>query len=434
MGDLFDLPIFKNTQKLILRALKRVFKKEKKTVDPDLWRVTYQTLEAAINKGTGQVQYNKTNYKFTKQLRESAALFSAQKSWIQAKQLAEIAASKDGKQISWKEFIEQARPIIADYNESWLKTEFNTAIRAARQAALWQEYEDSADLYPNLRYMPSRAATPREEHKPYYGVVRPLNDDFWIHHLPPSAWNCLCGVEQTDDEVTPLPVNGPKAAKGLNNNAGITGKLFSEEHPYAEAVNSHKIAKPVAKEALELKKQFDYETLHTEPDFKSGLKEAESSVKGYIPQLDIEEITTIRMYTGHTYFDLNKIKRGELQPWQYMTAFSDVLQNALQKAPRFTGQTYRSTYLEQNVIDVYLQHHHDQTPVTHNYFTSSSKVPSVGFGGNVRFQIVSKNGVDIEHVSLEPQEREVLYNAGAKFNVVSIEDKNGIHYISLEEL
>lgn len=432
-GDSYNLPIFKNTKKLILNALKRVFKKEKQLVDPDLWKVTYQALEAGINKGIAQVQYNKPNFKFTKQLRESAALFAAQKSWAQAKQLAEIASSKDGHQITWKEFLEQARPIIGDYNERWLKTEFNTAISAARQASLWQEYEDSADLYPNLRYMASRAATPREEHKPYYGIVRPINDDFWVHHLPPSAWNCLCGVEQTDDEVTPLPENGPKPVKGLDNNAGITGKLFSESHPYAEAVNSHKIAKPVQQESLLLKKQYDYETLHKEPDFKSGFKDAEQ-FKALYPALDQEEITTIRMYTGSIYFDLNRIKRGELQPWQYMTAFSDVLQTALNTAPTYAGQTFRTTTLPQSVIDTYAAHHKDGTPAIHNYFTSTSKVESVGFNGNVRFDIEGKSGIDVERLSHYPDEKEVLFNAGAAFKVVGIVESNGITYISLEEL
>lgn len=233
------LPFFAETKKLVLNALKSIFKRKGKAapvLDPDLWQATYDTLDHAIGQGMGSVAYDKPNFRLTNQLRESAALFSAQKSWLQRKELAAIAASKPGYTITWKEFLEQAKPVIGNYNQRWLRTEYNTAIRAARQASLWKQYEDEAHLYPNLRYMASRAATPREEHKPYYGIVRPINDDFWVNHMPPSAWNCICGVEQTDAAVTPVPANGPKPAPGLDHNGGLTGDLYSKTHNISQAV------------------------------------------------------------------------------------------------------------------------------------------------------------------------------------------------------
>ena len=278
-----ELPTFANIKKLISRALNRIFQsitnrhpepvegqptvegngpsnggravtERSRSVDPDLWQLTHQALDKAVSTGTSQVVYNKPNHALTDQLRQSAALFSARKTYAQSKQLAAIAASKPGHTITWKEFLEQAKPIIADYNTKWLRTEYNTAIRAARQASLWTKYEDTKDIYPNLKYTPSRAATPREEHKPYYGIVRPLNDDFWIKHLPPSDWNCICGVEQSNEPVTPVPAGGPAASVGLDNNPGITGKLFSDTHPYAKA------APDLTKEAEALHKKFNKRT------------------------------------------------------------------------------------------------------------------------------------------------------------------------------
>lgn len=415
----YSLPVFKNTKNLILKALKRVFKKQKQVVDPDLWKATYQTLEHAIEKGSASVQYNKPNFKLTKQLRESAALFAAKKSWAQATELAAIASSKEGTQISWKEFLEKAKPIIGDYNQRWLKAEFNTAIRAARQASLWTEYEANAHLYPNLRYMASRAATPREEHKPFYGIVRPINDDFWVKHLPPSEWNCLCGVEQTDDDETPLPANGPQPAKGLDNNPGLTGKLFSDSHPYAEAAQATGNVIQIEAAGLDLKRQYEYGILKQESEFTKALQNVKDLHKDF-PFLDIEELAAVKLYTGSGYFDLNKAKRLKIES-PYHSAFGDVLVRALDKMPNWSGTVFRATNLDQDTIGVYEKASLTGGQVEHPYFTSTSKVSDSGFKGNALYVIETQQGKDVEAISYFQDEREVLLNAESKFEVLEVE-------------
>lgn len=239
-GDrLFDLPSFIDIPGLISKALTRIFNTRKADVDPDLFELTFSALNEAVDLGYGKIEYGQPNYDFAEQLKGSAALFAAKKSWHQAKQLAKLAIKENGHQRSWKEFQELAAPIVGEYNHVWLKTEFNTAIRAARSAKEWKQYEENMHLYPNLKYLASRAANPREEHKPYYGITLPLTDDFWVRHMPPSEWNCLCGVEQTDDEVSDELPEGPEPAAGLDNNPGITGKLFSDSHPYNKGLTGN---------------------------------------------------------------------------------------------------------------------------------------------------------------------------------------------------
>lgn len=249
------MPVFSNVKELVKRALKRIFKKKVPDIDPDLWQVAFQALDHAV--GTAAIEYNKPNYAFTQLLRQSAAQFSARKSYAQSKALAELAASKPGHRITWKEFLEKARPIVKDYNETWLKTEYNMAMRKARQGIQWDRYNEEIDIYPNLKYLPSRAATPREEHKPYYGTILPVTHDFWVHHTPPISWNCLCGIKQTTEPVTAVPEKGPKPAPGLGNNPFKSGMLFADDHPYNKAIESNQTQEQVTRKAWQLLAESD---------------------------------------------------------------------------------------------------------------------------------------------------------------------------------
>lgn len=248
-GD-YELPSFLNINELVGKALKRIFKSRKPAVDPDLMDITFKALEDAVNIGTGGIKYGEPNFDLAEQLRKSAALFSASKSWQEANQLAALTVRPDGKIRDWEEFEVLSRPIVGDYNQRWLKTEYNTGIRAARSAIQWKKWEANADLYPNLRYLESKAANPRKEHKAFYGIVKPIDDDFWVRHMPPSAYGCLCGVEQTDDDVTTQVLDGPEPSPGLNNNPGLTGKLFSDDHPYIASLTPEEL-KHVTKKAKE---------------------------------------------------------------------------------------------------------------------------------------------------------------------------------------
>jgi hypothetical protein len=236
----FKLPGF-NIKKLIAKALDNIFGGFNGLVEPNLFEISYQSLNAAIDKGFGKVEYGQPNYAFVQQLKKSGAWFAARKSFRQREELAALLADENGKLRTFRQFKSASQAIVGNYNDRWLKVEYDTAVASARNASRWKEYEADADLYPNLRYLASRAATPREEHKPYYGIVRPINDDFWVNHYPPSAYNCKCGVEQSDDDVTFVPSTGPKPAPGLDHNVGQTGELFSKSHPYSAGLTDDEL-------------------------------------------------------------------------------------------------------------------------------------------------------------------------------------------------
>jgi len=130
--------------------------------------------------------------------------------------------------------------IKADYNRRWLQTEYSTAVRSARQAAKLKKYEAVKHIYPNLEFTPSTAATPREEHKEYYGTILPIEDPWWDSHTPPLDWGCECGIRNTDKDVTGVPVDIASVDPVFDNNPGKTAEIVNmKEHPYVKGVCSN---------------------------------------------------------------------------------------------------------------------------------------------------------------------------------------------------
>jgi hypothetical protein len=143
---------------------------------------------------------------------------------------------EDGNLRSFREFKKLALQVSKDYNVNWLQTEYNTAVRSARNAVNFRKWLETEHLYPNLEYMESTASHPRASHLSYVGTVLPIRHPWWNTHMPPSAWNCACSVRPTDKDVTPVP--GEEFVPPVfQNNPGKTAEFVKlEEHSYIKGV------------------------------------------------------------------------------------------------------------------------------------------------------------------------------------------------------
>ncbi len=143
---------------------------------------------------------------------------------------------EDGNLRSFREFKKLALQVSKDYNVNWLQTEYNTAVRSARNAVNFRKWLETEHLYPNLEYMESTASHPRASHLSYVGTVLPIRHPWWNTHMPPSAWNCACSVRPTDKDVTPVP--GEEFVPPVfQNNPGKTAEFVNlKEHSYIKGV------------------------------------------------------------------------------------------------------------------------------------------------------------------------------------------------------
>lgn len=221
-----------NIDELVSKAINQLYNNravDKKTAR-QLMQSHYEPLKQAVEEGFGkklfEVEYNSPNYEFLKALQTNTAVFAAFKSHAATKGMAALLKDADGNLKPREQYVREALQLDSTYRKHYLNTEYDTAVRQARMAANWQRYEKNKRLYPNLKYLRSRAAKPDEKHLQYVGIVRPVDDPFWDKHYPPNRWLCQCSVEPTRDEATDLPDNLPPVHPAFALNSGKQQQVF----------------------------------------------------------------------------------------------------------------------------------------------------------------------------------------------------------------
>jgi len=117
----------------------------------------------------------------------------------------------------------------------WTETELATASARARTAKQFSEFNeaDRKELFPCLKWLPSRAANPRQSHMRFYNRVWRKDDPFWNNNAPGTEWNCACDVEECEDQPTDNSnVKQPIVPQGLEGNPSVTGEVFTDKASY----------------------------------------------------------------------------------------------------------------------------------------------------------------------------------------------------------
>lgn len=166
--------------------------------------------------------------------------------------------------------------------------------------------------------------------------------------------------------------------------------------------------------------------------------QVQKTIKGKFPELSKEEKTAIWAYTDNEYYFINRFLRGKWEPKnrEYFSNYAKLLSNALESSKnKHQGWVFRGMRAEKEDLVKYYEAHKSGKAVVHEEFTSTSHMIGAEFGGNVKFSIYSKRGVNIEGLSLHGQaEKEVLFNSGSSFKVISIREVDGTTYIKMEEI
>lgn len=207
-------------------------------IHPVLWEEAYKRLNKGVSEGWGAIAYKDESISLINQLKTNTAVFSAFKNHAQSHELVALLVNEEGKRRSWPDFRKEAAKVDAKYNRQWLEAEYNHAQRAARSAELWNEFQRTKDLYPNIEYLPSSSADPRQVHEQYYGIIKPIDDPFWIAFFPPNGWGCKCGAGKSRGPVSTRQVDPPEPIDGLPGNAGFTQQVFTPTHPFVQVTTS----------------------------------------------------------------------------------------------------------------------------------------------------------------------------------------------------
>lgn len=129
-----------------------------------------------------------------------------------------------------------------------------------------------------------------------------------------------------------------------------------------------------------------------------------------------EEKNAIEDYTTDKFQAVNGALRGEGELKGETKKLVDAVDSALEKAPKHEGTVFRSFQADPSLI---AQLQPGKTFSDKAFMSTSKEPPKFIPKGSVALQIVGKNGVDIESLSLHGKaEKEVLFPRGSKFEVV----------------
>lgn len=121
---------------------------------------------------------------FREAIRHSNAVFSAFKTHRLQNDMAARLLDENGDLKPFEQWKKDVRSIASHQCGAWLRTEYDTAVIRARQAADWKQFERERDVLPNLKWLPSTSLNPGEDHRPFWGTILPIDHPFWSKHRP----------------------------------------------------------------------------------------------------------------------------------------------------------------------------------------------------------------------------------------------------------
>lgn len=209
------------------------------SIEPTMWQELTKIMNEATAKGLSKGEFSiDHNRGFLDAVKHANEVFAAFKTHAMGKSMASKLLDDNGNLKPFDKWMKDISSISSHHVGSWLKTEYNTAVLRAHNAADWRSFIENKDIMPNLRWMPTTSPDAEAVHRGYWEkkLTLPVEHPFWNKHHPGDRWNCKCSLESTDDPASPddilddLPIE--PAQRGLENNPGKDGKMFNDTHPY----------------------------------------------------------------------------------------------------------------------------------------------------------------------------------------------------------
>ena len=374
------------------------------------------------------IQNNIVPEPMAQKLKNDAFIFSGLKTHAQLLEASTLLMDKEGKVRSFEQF----------------------AISSSQSAANWAKINPE-ERY-NLQYRTANDDRVRDNHRTLQDTTLPPDDPFWMLYYPPNGWRCRCTVvevlkskyevsdpqkalEQGEKATTQIGANGKNKLEIFRFNPGAEQKLFPPKHPYNKV-----------KGAEDIKKELEKDTSQYDNDlFKSFRQDAKEYAQSETHQKALQINNKIRpaetfcvdKYTGDFFVDINFYLRNGGEPKEdFLEKYRKVMNSALDKLESYKGTVYRGSDLSLEVINKYKKAAETGEPYTENYYLSTSKDREGVFDRNTMYQIKSKNGKQIEELSLFSEEKEVLFKEETKFKINSVyfDEEMNKNVIEMEEI
>lgn len=147
--------------------------------------------------------------------------------WKSHRMATDLMGLKDEKEI---------RTTIKKYNQ-WQAVEYNAITSRTRTARQLLDFETRKNIFPNLEWIRTRAANPREQHLALAGLVLPIDHPFWAINQPGNLYGCKCDWKQTSAKASDITPASVTPSPGLDGNPINTGELITRRAGHFKAGN-----------------------------------------------------------------------------------------------------------------------------------------------------------------------------------------------------
>lgn len=179
------------------QLIKRVASGDANYFDKDLFYYILNDLLKAIQTpfkesiNNTDIGYNFADDAFAISLEQNIFHFSAAKTLSEIQELNKLFRESS----SFEDFSKEAIKVCNNFNKTWQKTEYQTAVLTAESASNYQRLQKKKKLYPYWKYVTAGDDRVRETHQQLDGIILNAEDTRWDKIFPPNGWKCRCRVE-----------------------------------------------------------------------------------------------------------------------------------------------------------------------------------------------------------------------------------------------
>lgn len=231
----------------IASAIERAFNRSLKAnqLDSETLGLNFNTLWKGASKELGL----KTDLSDTQNprlalgsaMRHNIMSFVAFKNYHNVNELVAALTNRDGTARTFEQFKKAAIEIQTDFNERYLKAEFQMCQSAGQAALQWEQQWRDRDVLPKLQYRTAGDGRVRASHRILEGTCLPITDGFWQSFYPPNGHGCRCVAKQVSDAVPDRkpsrPIKDTEIPAAFRINPGVTGEITTQKHPYFQNMN-----------------------------------------------------------------------------------------------------------------------------------------------------------------------------------------------------
>lgn len=206
--------------------------KDFETEFKNLLNLTVNILNKGVEVGFGKIN-TQQDVIVVENLKNNVYVFSGFKTYETLKKATELLLDENDKIKNFDKFKKDIQTLNKNYNDFYLRSEYNHAIGSAQMVSIWQNITENQDDY-DLQYDAVNDKRTRLTHLQLDGIIKPVNDVFWNTYYPPNAWNCRCTVRLVPKgtKSKPIPEDFAGIDEMFRGNTAKDGVIFPKKHAY----------------------------------------------------------------------------------------------------------------------------------------------------------------------------------------------------------